>query len=452
MAVFRPKRAHARAASHPACPAPTTITSYFACIALSVILAVLKILIIGGGGREHALAWRLSKSPSITEIVASPGNSGLAQLGVCVPAPEDVSAYPDIAEAHGIDLTIVGPEAPLVNGIVDRFRERNLKIIGPTQAAARLEGSKIFAKQFFERAGIPTAKSTQPTSLEEALSVAKKFGFPQVIKADGLAAGKGVVVAHNRTEAEDAIEQLGPDLVIEEFLEGEEVSFIGLSNGQMILPFAPTQDHKRIFDRDRGPNTGGMGAYCDTRILTSQQSGEIMERIMLPAIAQMRREGNPFTGFLYAGLMMTGDGPKVLEFNVRLGDPETQALMYSFQGDFAEVLSPATNSVGAIYPGSWTSCSVCVVLAAKGYPGKPRTGDVITGIEEAEATGATVFHAGTKKEGDRLLTNGGRVLGVTAGGATLQTAIDNAYAAVAKIHFDGMHYRKDIGQKGLKRW
>jgi phosphoribosylamine---glycine ligase len=443
IAVFKPRRAHARAASHPACPAPTTITSYFFCIGLFVILAVLKVLIIGGGGREHALVWRLSQSPSVTGIVACPGNPGIAKLAVCVSTPADVSAYTDIAEAHGIDLTIVGPEAPLVAGVVDHFRSRNLKIIGPTQAAARLEGSKLFTKKFFARAGIPTARSSE--TLDD-------FSFPVVIKADGLAAGKGVVIAHNRAEADQAIKELGPNLVIEEFLEGEEVSFIGLSNGQMILPFAPTQDHKRIFDGDRGPNTGGMGAYCDTRILTSHQSGEIMERIMLPAITQMRREGNPFTGFLYAGLMITTDGPKVLEFNVRLGDPETQALMHSFQGDFAEVLSLTETGIGAIYPSSWNSCSLCVVLAAEGYPGKPRTGDVITGIEEAEATGATVFHAGTKKIGDHLVTNGGRVLGVTAGGATLQTAINNAYAAVEKIHFDGMQYRKDIGQKGLKRW
>jgi phosphoribosylamine--glycine ligase len=384
--------------------------------------------------------------------VASPGNPGIAKLGTCVPAPGNVSDYADIAEVHGIHLTIVGPEAPLADGIVDRFKERKLKIIGPTQAAARLEGSKIFAKQFFERAGIPTARSTQPTSLEEALSATKKLGFPQVIKADGLAAGKGVVIANNKAEAQEAIEQLGPNLVIEEFLEGDEVSFIGLSDGRTILPFAPTQDHKRIFDRDRGPNTGGMGAYCDTRILTSQQSGEIMERVMLPAIAQMRKEGNPFTGFLYAGLMMTADGPKVLEFNVRLGDPETQALMHSFEGDFAEVLGLTETGIGAVYPELWRSCSVCVVLAAKGYPDKPRTGDIITGIEDAEATGATVFHGGTKQDGDRLVTNGGRVLGVTARGATLQAAIDNAYKAVHKIHFDGMQYRKDIGQKGLKRW
>jgi phosphoribosylamine--glycine ligase len=412
----------------------------------------LKILIVGGGGREHALAWRLSKSSSVSGIVACPGNPGIAEFGTCVPAPDEVSAYVDIAEAHGIDLTIVGPEAPLVGGIVDRFRERDLKIIGPTQAAARLEGSKIFAKQFFERAGIPSAKSIQPRSLQEALSSVKNFGFPKVIKADGLAAGKGVVIAHNRGQAEEAIEQLGPDLVIEEFLEGEEVSFIGLSNGRRILPFTPTQDHKRIFDGDRGPNTGGMGAYCDSRILTAQQSGEIIECIMLPAISQMRKEGNPFTGFLYAGLMMTGDGPKVLEFNVRLGDPETQVLMHGLQGDFAEVLSVRGSGVGAIYPGSCTACSVCVVLASRGYPDKPRVGEIITGIEEAEAAGATVFHAGTAKHGDKLITNGGRVLGVTAAGTTLRMAIENAYAAVEKIHFTGMQYRKDIGQKGLKRW
>jgi phosphoribosylamine---glycine ligase len=384
--------------------------------------------------------------------VASPGNPGIADLGTCVPAPDHVSGYIDVAEAHGVDLTIVGPEAPLVNGIVDRFRERNLKIIGPTQAAARLEGSKIFAKQFFERAGIPTAKSIQPSSLQEALVAIKKFEFPQVIKADGLAAGKGVVIAQNRAEAEEAIEQLGPDLVIEEFLEGEEVSFIGLSNGVMILPFAPTQDHKRICDGDRGPNTGGMGAYCDSRIVTAEQNGQILERVMLPAIAQMRKEGHPFTGFLYAGLMITANGPKVLEFNVRLGDPETQALMHSFQGDLVEVLSLTDNGVGRIHPGSWTACSACIVLASKGYPEKARVGDTITGIEEAQAAGATVFHAGTKRTDANLVTNGGRVLGVTANGATLPAAIENAYASVAKIHFSGMQYRKDIGQKGLKRW
>jgi len=373
----------------------------------------------------------------------SPGNPGIAQLAACIPAPEHVSGYADIAQTHGVDLTIVGPEAPLVAGIVDHFHSLRLKIIGPTQAAARLEGSKLFAKEFFARAAIPTARSA---------SSLQRFSFPVVIKADGLAAGKGVVIAGDKAEAEQAIARLGPNLVIEEFLEGEEVSFIGLSNGHLLLPFAPTQDHKRAFDGDRGPNTGGMGAYCDARILTPGESGEVMERIMLPAIAQMRKEGTPFTGFLYAGLMMTAEGPKVLEFNVRLGDPETQALMHSLRGDFAEFLSMAAYGVGTVSSRAWASPSVCVVMAAEGYPDHPRTGDSIAGIEDAEASGATVFHAGTKLDGDGLVTNGGRVLGVTAGGATLQAAIDNAYRAAGKIHFDGMHYRRDIGQKGLRRW
>jgi len=400
----------------------------------------LKILIVGGGGREHALVWKLSQSPSIKGIVASPGNPGIARIATCVPAPADVAGYADIAKAHGVQLTIVGPEAPLVAGIVDEFYRQRLKIIGPTKAAARLEGSKLFAKEFFKRAGIPTARSGR--TLEE-------FSFPVVIKADGLAAGKGVVIANDRAEAEDAIRRLGPDVVIEEFLEGEEVSFIGLSNGHTLLPFAPTQDHKRAYDDDRGPNTGGMGAYCDPRIITPRQSGEIMDRIMLPAIAHMRKEGTPFTGFLYAGLMMTADGPKVLEFNVRLGDPETQVLMCSFRGDFAEVLGMMIIGVGSISGRAWANPSVCVVLAAAGYPESPKLGDVIAGIEEAESTGATVFHAGTKYEGGRLVTAGGRVLGVTASGDTLTAAVGNAYGAIGKITYNGMRYRRDIGRKLL---
>ena len=402
----------------------------------------MKILIVGGGGREHALAWKLAQSPFVKGIIASPGNPGIAQVATCVPAPAEVAGYADVAKAHGVDVTIVGPEAPLVAGIVDEFYRLRLRIIGPTQAAARLEGSKIFAKEFFKRAGIPTARSGD--SLND-------FSFPVVIKADGLAAGKGVVIAKDRAEAESAIQKLGPDVVIEEFLEGEEVSFMGLSNGHMLLPFAPTQDHKRAFDGDRGPNTGGMGAYCDTGILSSKQSGEIMDRIMLPAIARMRQEGTPFTGFLYAGLMMTTDGPKVLEFNVRLGDPETQVLMHSFRGDFAEVLNMMVSGIGAVSGRAWANPSVCVVLAAAGYPDSPRTGDPIRGIAEAEATGATVFHAGTRQNGNEVVTSGGRVLGVTAGGTTLADAIHKAYSATGAIEFDGLHYRRDIAAKGLSR-
>ena len=394
----------------------------------------MKILIVGGGGREHALAWRLAQSPSVTSVIASPGNPGINPgIGHCVPAPAAISGYLDLAEAHGVDLTVVGPEAPLVEGIVDIFRRRGLRIIGPTQAAARLEGSKTFAKQLFERAGIPTAL---------VLSDIKRF--PVVIKADGLAAGKGVIIAHNRAQADDAIEKLGPNLVIEEFLEGEEVSFIGLSNGHELWPLAPAQDHKRVFDDDQGPNTGGMGAYTDPRILTSAQSGEIMERIMLPTLRQMRQDGTPFTGFLFAGLMMTADGPKVLEFNARLGDPETQAILHSFGGDFAAFLDHGEQGK----PG----CSVCITMASAGYPDAPKVGDPITGIAEAEVTGATVFHAGTKQRNGELVTAGGRVLGVTAGGESLPEAIDRAYRAAAKISFRGMQYRRDIGHKGLRRW
>ncbi len=402
----------------------------------------MKILIIGGGGREHALAWRLHQSPGVESIFASPGNPGIAQIATCLPSPSDIASYVTIAIENRVDLTVVGPEAPLVAGVVDEFRRQGLQIIGPTKAAAQLEGSKIFAKRFFERAGIPTAKSVQTDSFDAALSALRQFDLPVVIKADGLHAGKGVVIAQTQAEAAEAIAKLGPSLVIEEFLQGEEVSFIGITNGSFLIPFAPSQDHKRVFDNDQGPNTGGMGAYTDSRILNPDQVGDIMERIIMPTLRQMRADGMPYTGFLYAGLMMTADGPKILEYNVRLGDPETQAILHSFDGDFLNLLQGGTSA----------KCSVCVTLAAQNYPGPPRTGDVITGIAEAEATGATVFHAGTKMEGDKLVTNGGRVLGVTASGATLRAAIDAAYAAVSKIHFEGMHYRTDIGQKGLPRW
>jgi phosphoribosylamine--glycine ligase len=407
----------------------------------------LKILIVGGGGREHALAWRLWKSESVTELIAVPGNPGIEALATCLTGLSDIGAYAALAEQSGVDLTVVGPEAPLVNGIVDEFRLRGLQIVGPTQAAAQLEGSKIFAKQFFERAGIPTARSVQANSIEGALGALKEFSLPVVIKADGLAAGKGVIIAETTEAAEHAIQKLGPHLVIEEFLDGEEVSFIGLSDGNTLTPFAPSQDHKRAFDGDQGPNTGGMGAYADNRILSPKQTGEIMDKIMLPAIAQMNKERTPFTGFLYAGLMMSSAGPKVLEFNVRMGDPEAQAILHSFEGDFAEFLcSPTTVPIASPKP------SVCVVLAAEGYPEIPKTGDVITGIDDAEAAGAVVFHAGTKRDGTRLVTNGGRVLGVTASGPDLQSAIDATYTAVAKIQFESLHFRKDIGQKGLRRW
>lgn len=398
---------------------------------------------MGGGGREHALAWRLKQSPLVRGLFASPGNPGIAGLGTCLEAPRSMPAYADLAEANRIDLTVVGPEAPLVAGIVDEFSRRNLKIIGPTQAAARLEGSKLFAKAFLKRAGIPTAKTAR--SLTE-------FNYPIVIKADGLAAGKGVIIARDAAEAQTAVARFGPEVLIEEFLEGEEVSFIGLSNGTTVVPFLPTQDHKRLLDGDAGPNTGGMGAYVDRRILSAADTGRIMDQIMLPAVEHMRKDGTPFTGFLYAGLMMTASGPKVLEFNARLGDPETQVLLHNFSGDLAGVLMASANGETPQLQADAESCSACVVLAAAGYPAKVRADDVISGIEKAEETGAMVFHAGTKREGERLVTNGGRILGVTAKGPTLQIAIAEAYRAVDCIHFDGMQFRHDIGAKGLVRW
>lgn len=406
----------------------------------------MKILILGSGGREHALAWRLAQSSVVTEVITAPGNPGTAALGRRVSLPPDVGAMAELAERLEVDLTVVGPEAPLVAGVVDSFRARHLKIIGPTQAAARLEGSKIFAKRFFERAGIPTARSVQVTTPEDAKAALRGFGLPVVIKADGLAAGKGVIIANTAEEAKAAIEQLGPALVIEEFLEGEEISFIGLSDGAQLYPFAPSQDHKRALDNDQGPNTGGMGAVCDPALLSSAQGGEVMDRIMLPAIAQMHKDGTPFTGFLYAGLMMTAAGPKILEFNVRMGDPETQAILHGFQGDLGGFLvSPATAGGAGYRP------SGCIVLAAENYPAAPRTGDAICGVPEVEATGAAVFHAGTRLNEGELVTAGGRVLGVAASGDDLRSAIRTAYAAVEKISFRGMHYRSDIGRKALER-
>jgi len=410
----------------------------------------MKILVIGSGGREHALCWKLAQSARTSALYAAPGNPGIAQVAKCL----DTSDYLTAAELVDADLTVVGPEAPLAAGIVDRFREKGRRIVGPTAAAARLESSKVFAKEFMMRAGIPTARFATVDSVEQASAALVEFEFPVVLKADGLAAGKGVIIANDAAQAEQAVAQLlapGSNLVIEEFLVGEEVSFIVLTDGVNILPLEPTQDHKAVFDGDRGPNTGGMGAYCDGRILSEFQKALVLAQIIRPAIEHMRAEATPFSGFLYAGLMMTRQGPKVLEFNARLGDPETQVLMDRMESDFVEPLFAAAH--GTLDEGElkWREDpSVCVVMAAAGYPGTVRTGDPITGIEKV--TGATVFHAGTKMVNNVLATSGGRVLGVTAGGDTLRSAIDHTYAEVRKIHFDGMHYRSDIGQKGLKRW
>lgn len=419
----------------------------------------MNVLVIGSGGREHAITWRLAQSPSVKRIYAAPGNPGIAEAATCLSGDR----YMDFAAEHGIDLTVVGPEAPLIDGVVDRFRQAGRPIFGPVQAAAQLEGSKIFSKNFFARHKIPTARFHTATNETDALRALEDFTTPVVLKADGLAAGKGVVIAQNMDEARTTIQQFmagtlvgsaGQRLVIEEFLVGEEVSFIALADGTTLLPLLPSQDHKNIFDNDRGPNTGGMGAYADERILTAAETSTIMETVMRPAIEGMRKEGSPFTGFLYAGIMMTADGPKTLEFNVRMGDPETQPLMYRLRSDLGEILYAGATGKLHNHELDWSSDpSVAIVFAAAGYPGTPSTGDVISGIEAAEATGAKVFHAGTRRlVSGEIVTNGGRVLAVTASASTLPQAITNAYTAAEHVHFAGMQFRKDIGKKGLRRW
>ena len=400
----------------------------------------MKILVIGGGGREHAIAWKLAREGH--QILGAPGNPGIAEVGEVVAT----SDYLSVATGAEVDLTVVGPEAPLADGVVDQFRAAGRKIVGATKECAKLEASKIHSKEFMQRVGIPTARFLQTEDEATALRALNEFDYPIVVKADGLAAGKGVIIAQDRAEAEAAVRSLGPRLVIEEFLEGEEVSFIVLSDGRNVVALEASQDHKRVGDGDTGPNTGGMGAYCDGRIFTAEQSANAMDTVIRPAV-----EATGFTGFLYAGLMMTASGPKVLEFNVRLGDPETQPLMHRMRSNWGEILMGAANPGGlAGAKLEWApEPSVCVVMAAHGYPGTVRTGDTIRGIESC---GADVFQAGTKLGQKGLETSGGRVLGVTAAGPDLASAIKNAYVAVDKISFDGAHWRRDIGSKGLKRW
>jgi phosphoribosylamine---glycine ligase len=399
----------------------------------------MKVLIVGSGGREHALAWKLAREGH--RVYGAPGNPGIAQEGEILPTTD----YLSVARSVQPDLTVVGPEGPLVAGIADEFRAAGMSIVGPSQENARLEGSKIHAKQFMQRLGIPTARFFRAVSEQEGIEGLQRFDYPVVVKADGLAAGKGVVIAQDRAQAESAVRTLGPRLVIDEFLEGEEASFIALCDGKTALALEATQDHKAVCDRDQGPNTGGMGAYSDGRILTREQTTAILERIIQPVV-----EATSFTGFLYAGLMMTDGAAKVLEFNVRLGDPETQPLMHRLDCDFGEILLRAARGDLNGAKLRWRSDpSVCVVLAAEGYPGEPRTGDRIAGIE---GCGAEVFQAGTRMGADGLETAGGRVLGVTARGEDLRSSIENVYAAVRRISFRGMHFRRDIGRKGLKRW
>ena len=418
----------------------------------------MKILVIGSGGREHALCWKLRQSPRVEKVWCAPGNGGISLDAECVPADvKDVSALADLAQKLGADLTVVGPELPLVLGVVDEFEKRGLKIVGPSKAAARLEGSKVFAKQFMERHGIPTAPVYAiHDSAGEAYSALCAVDWPCVIKADGLAAGKGVLVAPDPDTATAFIDHLmeqrlygdaGSQVLLEEALEGEELSYIVLTDGQHILPMVPTRDHKRVFDGNKGPNTGGMGAYSDDSLLPEPLAQQIRSTIVEPAIRGLAAEGMPYKGFLYFGLMLTSDGPKVLEFNCRMGDPEAQAVIARMDFDLAEALDAvASGKLANVKPAWKPGASVCVVIASGGYPGDFETGKPITGLEAAAKTGAVVFHAGTSRDGDKFVTSGGRVLGVTACGETLSMSLRVSYDACSNIAFERAHYRSDIAK------
>jgi phosphoribosylamine--glycine ligase len=426
---------------------------------------MMKILVIGSGGREHALAWKLAQSPRVAKVYVAPGNAGTAREAKCENVPigaTDVPALFAFASDQGIDLTVVGPEAPLAVGVVDTFRDGGLRIFGPTREAAQLESSKAFAKDFLARHRIPTAEYRVFTELAPALDYLHDRGTPIVIKADGLAAGKGVVVAMTQAEAEAAVRdmlggqfgQAGARVVIEEFLDGEEASFICMVDGQNILPMATSQDHKRRDDGDAGPNTGGMGAYSPAPVVTPEIETRIMREIMEPTVRGMALEGLPYTGFLYAGLMIDREGhPKVLEFNCRFGDPETQPIMMRLKSDLVELLEAGIDGRLDAVGAAWDPrVALGVVLAAAGYPGEIRTGDVIEGLDTPQPEHTKVFHAGTRlDEAGRVVTAGGRVLCVTALGETVHEAQQRAYAAVDTIHFEGGFCRRDIGWRAIQR-
>jgi phosphoribosylamine--glycine ligase len=422
----------------------------------------MKILVVGSGGREHALAWKLAQSKKIQVVMVAPGNGGTALDGrlknIFITDPVQLADY--VQQEH-IALTVVGPEAPLAAGIVDIFRERGLKIFGPTKKAAQLESSKDFAKAFMQRHGIPTAAYQSFSDAKAAHDYIDQQGAPIVIKADGLAAGKGVVVAMTPKEAHDAVDMMlsdnrfgdaGARVVIEEFLDGEEASFIVMVDGKNILPLATSQDHKRLMDNDEGPNTGGMGAYSPAPIVTPQLHARVMREIILPTVQGMAKEGIPYTGFLYAGLMIDAEGnPKTLEFNCRMGDPETQPIMVRLKTDLVKVMEHAVEGTLDQIELEWDRrTALGVVMAAANYPESPRKGDVIKGIP-AETDDSVTFHAGSVLENDQLKTAGGRVLCVVGLGGTVRVAHKAAYEALDKIHFDGMQFRRDIGWRAMRR-
>ena len=422
----------------------------------------MKLLVIGSGGREHAIAWRLAQSPRVSRIFVAPGNAGTAQEDGLLNI--DLDAIPDLlkfAREGGVHATIVGPEAPLAAGVVDAFRAAGLRIFGPTKAAAQLEASKDFAKRFMQRHGIPTSRYETFTNAKAAHAYIDREGAPIVIKADGLAAGKGVVVATSLPEAHEAVDMMlagnklgdaGHRVVIEQFMEGEEASFIVMVDGRNVLPLASSQDHKRIFDGDRGPNTGGMGAYSPAPVVTPEVHHRVMREIITPTVKGMAAEGVPFTGFLYAGLMIDGEGaPRVVEFNCRLGDPETQPIMMRLKSDLFTLFEHAIDGTLDQVQAEWDRrAALGVVVAAAGYPDATRKGDAITGLPKPEED-LHVFHAGTATKDGKVVTRGGRVLCVTALGEKVKIAADRAYEALEKIRFDGMQYRRDIGHRAFQR-
>ena len=421
----------------------------------------LKVLVVGGGGREHALVWKISQSPRVTRVYCAPGNGGIAGEAVGLKiGVEDVEGLLRFAVEEKIDLTVVGPEAPLTLGIVDKFREAGLRIFGASRKAAQLEGSKVLAKELMDKYNIPTAGYRDFTDSAQAIRYIRENGAPCVVKADGLAAGKGVIVAMNEQEAIDAVRLIMEDkafgdsgnrLVVEEYLTGEEVSILAFTDGKAVIPMVSSQDHKRIWDNDEGPNTGGMGAYSPAPVYTKDLEPFVYDKILIPTVQGMAAEGRVYEGVLYAGLMITKDGPKVLEYNARFGDPETQAVLARLETDIVEIIEAVIDKNLAGTEIKWRSeAAVCVVMAAGGYPGSYEKGQVISGLDEAAATGATVFHAGTAEKDGQIVTAGGRVLGVTALGETIPEAITNVYKAVGKITWYGVQYRKDIGQKALK--
>ncbi|EOX1291168.1 phosphoribosylamine--glycine ligase [Vibrio cholerae] len=425
----------------------------------------MQVLIIGSGGREHALAWKVAQNPQVDTIYVAPGNAGTAlehkvqnvNIGIT-----DIPALVAFAQDKAIELTIVGPEAPLVIGVVDAFRAAGLPIFGPTQGAAQLEGSKAFTKDFLARHNIPTAAYSNFTEIEPALAYVREKGAPIVVKADGLAAGKGVIVAMTLQEAEDAIQDMlagnafgsaGSRVVVEEFLDGEEASFIVMVDGENVLPMATSQDHKRVGDADTGPNTGGMGAYSPAPVVTQDVHDRVMREVIYPTVRGMAAEGNTYTGFLYAGLMIDSTGaPKVIEYNCRFGDPETQPIMMRLQSDLVELCQAAIAGKLDQVESKWDPrASIGVVLAAGGYPGDYTKGEVISGLPTQESAGQKVFHAGTETQGDQVVTNGGRVLCATALGNTVLEAQQRAYQLADQIHWNGMFCRRDIGYRAIAR-